>query len=86
MAYFIMEDLYLFAIEHSSQKAAERILDTPFHPFQTMHVYNFLAMVYSFIGRGLPNDCFMVMKSIICVHIIICRHTPSQESTAHSLE
>ena len=49
---------------------------------ETMHVYNFLVMVYSFLGRGLLNVCFMVMKSIICVHIIICRHTPGQESTA----
>ena len=55
-------------------KAPERVLDTQFQPFQTMHVYYFLVMVYSFPGRGLLNDCFMVMKSIICVHIIICRH------------
>ena len=67
-------------------KAAERVLDTQFQPFQTMHVYYFLVMVYSFLGRGLLNDCFMVMKSIICIHIIICRHTLGQESTAHSLE
>ena len=67
-------------------KAAERVLDTQLQPFKTKPVYNFLATVYSFLGRGLPNVCFMVVKSIICVHIIICRHTPGQESTAHSLE
>ena len=65
-------------------KAAERVLDTQFQPFQTMHVYYFLIMVYSFLGCGLLNDCFMVMKSIISVHIIIYRHTLGQESTAHS--
>ena len=56
-------------------KAAERVLDTQFQPFQTMHVYYFLVRVYYFLGRGLLNNCLMVMKSIICVHIIICRHT-----------
>ena len=63
--------------------AAERVLDPQFQPFQTMHVYYFLVMVYSFLGRGLLNDCFMVMKSIICVHIIICRYRSGQESSAH---
>ena len=73
-AYFIVEDFYLFAIWAQQSKAAERVLDTQLQPFQTMHVYYFLAMVYSFLGSGLLNDCFMVMYSIICVHIIICRH------------
>ena len=34
-------------------KAAERVLDTQFQPFQRMQVYNFLVMVYSLLGRGL---------------------------------
>ena len=62
----------LVSLCHKAQqsKAVERVLDTQLQPFQTMHVYDFLVMVYSFLGRGLLNVCFMVMKSIICVHII----------------
>ena len=44
---------------------------------QPMHTYDFLNMVYCFLGCALLNDSFRVKKSIICIRIVIYTHSRS---------
>ena len=66
-------------------KVVDKVLKAQFQTFQPMHTYDFLIIVYCFLGCGLLNDSFTVKKNIICIPIVIYTHIRTRSIINSSL-
>ena len=66
-------------------KLVDKVLKAQFQTFEPMHTYDFLIMVYCFLGGGLLKASFTVKKSIICIPIVIYTHTYTRSIINSSL-